>query len=410
MKIKTNSTKSLLILTLAILNLSACSNSSGQNSSSSNSLNDNINGVGTIIETSSEIKFDTLSELEILLSLPFTTIIENDDKTTDEINELLLANSKAMNLYMSKYAKYSNYISRYGFLCEYYNSFYLTQEDLVELDYLDEEMLNENIVFLYIKPSSIFDDVSYSGSSSSDIENYEIYTAYENLDGVHIANTTNEDFTMLILRAEFDLILDKYNFYYGEIKGIKENSSDHLEIIDLIRQQNNRDETQEYDVRYLFKDDKYAVATVSPKGDTRSVTQYILEKNENSWEVAIANVEKLSNFAVDINKILPNFNLELLKDCNIESFRGYIDRIDIEAVIDAMILSGAISEENRETDFATSSDDFIYVEFKTGEKFIGSKYLNDEVFTVYPIKDYTEAILLLEKLHRKPPLFIVKQY
>lgn len=397
MRYKTN----LFLIAIAMMfTLSSCAGQSNEET-----LENHSDLTGSTIDSSYEMKFDTLNEFDILFSLPFTQVLEDDHKTTQEIQEILLATSKATNDYVKKYAKYSTFISRYAFFCEHYNSFYLTQEDLVELEYLEENMVSENVVILYVKPSDIFDDVS-----SNESESFEIFTAYQNADGVHIANTTNGDFTSLIQRAEFDAVLDKYNFYFGEIVGIKENSDDHLEIIDLIRIQNNNDSDYNYDVRYLFKDDKYAVATVSPVSDTRSVTQYILMKNGDDWEMAIPNVEKLDGFASDINKQLQDFNLELLKNCELADFRGYIDRIDIEPIVDGMIVSGAISEENREISFATSCEDFIYIEFASGEKFIGSRYLNNGVFTVYPVKDFVEAILVLEGIHRKPPLFIVRQY
>ena len=105
------------------------------------------------------------------------------------------------------------------------------------------------------------------------------------------------------------MLLNKYEASHGAVTKLSPSMEEYERILNFIRvYEGNYDN---YYVRDIRMDKKYAVVTFSTRNTTSNVKQYVLVNEDGFWEVAISNLDVQSNLDYAINSVLPDFNFSI---------------------------------------------------------------------------------------------------
>lgn len=309
--------------------------------------------------------------------------------------------AKAVAELYERFEVYSVYVSNKGYLYEYSSQNFITMDDLFEMTELNQEYRGEDVLILYLRPS---DMARFSQLTVTSRNLLEIYTAYETMEGFVIYSP--EGYTGILHREDMQQLLQEYEYEHGQVKQVTYNSSDYEEMSYAIGAQYNG--PYSFDYRYLFMDDKYALAVVSPKDDTTDLSMFVLENANNMWFIVLQDIENASKHRQYINEQIPDFNLEIAPDYNLSSFMPYL-QADYSDVVRSMKLNMQITEEDEPLIYASGVSDFCCLEFDSGRRFVGSLE-TDGLWYVEEIRHYADGVMFLNQKSNRPPLFILKQY
>lgn len=158
---------------------------------------------------------------------------------------------------------------------------------------------------------------------------------------------------------------------YGEAVKLYQQDSGRQNILDAISSYSYSG--SEYYVRYLKADEKYAFALVSSKDDYQSVEQFLLEYQNNTWQVLL----QFSSYEDTIQRVSDNFpavNLDILPNYNVSDYNiKYLSGTTY--VIDQLIQDGFITTNGYESPdgdtvvYASWIQDYVCVEISSGRRF-----------------------------------------
>jgi len=327
------------------------------------------------------------------------------NKSMEEIRLLVDGVARAAQEFYVQFSPFSVYVTKYGYFFEYSSGQYIKTEDLVgeppyDLTSLDPAYAGESVLILYIKPSDL------SGFGHLDVESSEVlelFAAYETKEGFVIASVNNPG--GVLPREDLQAVLAKYDYAHGEPRTVVYGGDDYNKIMAALVKDAGIE--SDSDIRYLKQDDKYAVAIVSPKDDPTMVNQFILKKEKNDWSVAIYNYEIFDKHKAVINARLVDINLEMVPRDDLTVLRKYFKRSYID-VIGTMIMNSFVSPEDGAVVYQAGTNNFCYIIFESGRKFLG--YLNNDQWVMYEVETYDEAVETMNTLQKWPPTVILRQY
>ncbi|MDR2899687.1 MAG: hypothetical protein LBU94_05190 [Clostridiales bacterium] len=306
-----------------------------------------------------------------------------------------------MAMFYEKYSPTVAYISKNGYLYDSPAENYVFIDELSDLTEVDEEYLDESLMFFFLRPADLS---GFGDLRLSDSQELKIFTGYETKDGFAIA--ADKEQGGVISREDLKSVLDSYSWEHGDVRRIPFQTNEFESVIRELSAYNNEDEG--FDVRFMERDDKYISVVASPKGEPDMLRQYILEDTGDILVVRMDSIESYPNYRVEINKVLPDFNQDLLPDYNLNTVMKYI-QTDFQMVVDAMLEGGLITEDDLPVVFSTGTDDFSYIEFESGSRFVGHMEENNS-WKMYPVEDYDTAVTLMDSLDKNAPMYILKQY
>ncbi|MDR2938719.1 MAG: hypothetical protein LBV08_00180 [Clostridiales bacterium] len=324
----------------------------------------------------------------------------NENKSQAEIDATINAVLNAAVEYYGNYSEFTNFVTKNGFWFDNGVNSYISIQDLIGAELLENKYLDESICFLYLKPSDLELPASSSTGNSGDME---IFISYEIKSGFII--TSNNLPKTSITKEAHDKILGKYITEDSYSTRIYPSDENFEPIKASIQKYCSFDD--DIDFRSLIKDDRFATVIFSPKEKYTDVRSFILEKENNEWAVKIDNVAEFIKPYIEVNKRLINFNLELLPKYNLSQFVGGLQN-DYPQYVDYLKTQGYIDEEDGELVFFSSIDKFSYMEFSGGKKYLGN-FTDDGVFMLYPVQSIEEASITMLTLNENAPLFILRQ-
>jgi len=328
------------------------------------------------------------------------------DKSPGEIRLLVDGVAKAAQDFYAEFSAFSIYVTKYGYFFEYSSNQYIKTEDLTDPDPefaltdLNPAYADESVLILYLKPSDLS---GYPQLDVAESDALELFAAYETKEGFVIASVNNPG--GVLPREELYDVLEKYNYYHGEPRTVVYGGEDFNQIMSaLVREAGVESDS---DIRYLKQDDKYAVAIVSPKDDPTIINQFILQKENGRWTVVIFNYEIYDKHKAVINARLVDLNLDMVPRDDLTVLRKYLRR-NCTDIIGTMMMNSYVLDEDGAAVYQAGTNNFCYIIFESGRKFLG--YLNDDAWTMREVKNYEEAVEVMESLQRWPPIVILRQY
>ena len=332
------------------------------------------------------------------MSLPANNT--NFEKSLSEVWEIV---DEAVNTAGDYYAAYSEtvvFLTKNGYLFDNPAKAYVLFSDMDGLSNIDLKYLEENLRFFYLKPKDIF---QYSYLRVSESDRLKIFVGLETKEGFAIAAENEQG--GIINREDLMTVLDKYSWDHGEIRKIEFQSDEFEQVIKTLVSYTGHNNG--FDVRYVYRDNKYMCVVASPKGRPMEVSQYILQDTEDILIMEISEIETIDNYRKFINEQLPDFNQGLLPAYDLGNNLKYL-KDDFSDILEAMLEAGFIADYDSPYNcFASGTSDFVYFEFESGKRFVGN--LGDGTWKLYPIENDEMGRELMQSINKKAPVFIIKQ-
>lgn len=281
-------------------------------------------------------------------------------ETTRLTNNLISIASAGQADYKLNGAK-RGWMSKEGELYNYYDGKYITTDVLVTDGYLEKGLSPSDYKILLLNGSDL---AEIDGTTvSEDSMNFSVFAATKQSDKYLIASSTGKVGT--INAEDFRVLLAKYNQNHGKIVRLSSASAEYERILNYISLFEGR--FGEYYVREIRMDNKHAVVVFSNRTDTSDIKQYILENENNFWEVVFPNAQVEYYPITTINHYLPNFNIELLPAYTLASWRGSIVPEQGGAV--AALFSAKAISSSSEIVYQCATSTCAYVVLTNGKRY-----------------------------------------
>lgn len=332
--------------------------------------------------------------------------VSNPDlnKPMDEVWEMLDTIIVYINDYYDYYGETVEFISKNGYLFDVPARDYVFVEDLAGLLEFDNKYINESVLFLYLRPDDLngYGDLRVSESNA-----LKIFAAYETKEGFAIS--AKDEPGGIISIADLGKVLDKYSWEHGNITNFSIDSDKFEQIIKAIKsfEENSEDSELSYDIRHMLADNKYVDIIVSPVGNSERMGHYVLEFNGDIFEVKVHGIENQLNYKKFVNVTIPDFNTNLMPNYNLNVVTKHLQS-NFENITEMMRVNKLIEEKDFPVNFQSGTNDFIFLAFSSGRHFVG--HFEKGIWQMYPVETYGEAVMLLQGLDKKPPLFILKHF
>lgn len=210
------------------------------------------------------------------------------------------------------------WMSKNGKLYGYYSGGYITPSLLVKEGYLQSGLDTKGYEILLINGSDLD---RYSGTSlPSGSRKFCVFTAVKQNGKYLLASADGK--AGQISSGDYADLLAGYSQSHGSIGRLSSASAEYGRILNYIGLYEGK--FQDLYVREIRKDNKYASVTFSPASNAANVKQYILKNDNGFWEVVYPNVQMEAYPINEINKLIPDFNVEVLPKYNLAAWRNMI--------------------------------------------------------------------------------------
>ncbi|MCL2593491.1 MAG: hypothetical protein FWD82_09030, partial [Defluviitaleaceae bacterium] len=356
------------------------------------------NNPPTEIITELPIDLDNMDDNEEIaeeLPRPIDISVADTTKSMDEVMEMLENVVLAVNQYFDRYISSVAFVSKNGYLYDLPGRSYIVASDLLGLTDLNSQYSDENILFLYIRPSRL---EGYLDVNASPLENNEIalFAAFETAEGF-VFRHSNSSFFGIIERESLRNVLELYRWDHGAITKIP--YAEFSSVLSAIAEYEGFNGN--YDVRFMYRNDRYISVVLSKEGEHRNLQQHVLEDFNGQILMVESNLQSVQSHRVHINRVRPDFDLSLLPEYTISEFTRHIFDGFSEELSSVMLDRGIITEADLPVTFETGALDFVYIEFASGRNFLG--YFVDNVWEIALVEDYELMIRYMRTQVRRAP-------
>lgn len=282
-------------------------------------------------------------------------------ETTRQMNNLTaIANAGQMD-YKVNGAK-RGWFSKNGKLYSQYEARYITTDVLVEDGYLETGLTAGDYEILLINGSDLAEVEGASVPKES--MDFTVFAATKQSGKYLLASSAGK--AGQISESVYQQLLDRYSQSHGQIVRLSSTSAEYSRILNYISLFEGR--FDDYFVREIRRDDKYAVAVFSSRTDVANIKEYILQNDNNFWEVVVPNAQTEYYPLTAINRYVPDFNVELLPVYNLASWRGSITKEQSGAV--AALFSNHFIESASEITYQCSTASCSYVMLSNAKRYV----------------------------------------
>lgn len=304
-----------------------------------------------------------------------------------QVQSLTAVAAAAQTDYKTNGAK-RGWISKNGRLYGYYDKTYITPEMLVKEGYLESDYADNSYDILLINGSDL---AGYEGASvPGDSMDFGVFAAVKQSGKYVLASPSGKAGS--ISEESYASLLSAYNQSHGTIGRLSSASAEYERILNFISLYEGKFDS--YFVREITKDNKYAVVTFSTTANTAAVKQYVLKNDNNFWEVVYPNVQMDSYPITYVNRLVPDFNVSLLPNYNLASWKSYILPEQGGAV--AALFSGRYISSVSEIAYQCATADCAYFVMTDGSRY--AAYRVDDYWQARPVSsDNAAKNLFMEK-------------
>lgn len=280
------------------------------------------------------------------------------------------------------------WICKNGKLYAYYAGTYITTDTLVANGYLEKGLSSSSYDILLIRGSDL---AVYDGADvPEESMGLCVFAAMAQSDGKYlIASAAGK--AALISSSDYAKLLGGYSQNHGTISRLASSSSEYGQILGFIGLYEGQ--LEEYFVREIRKDGKYAVVTFSGKSNSADIKQHILRNDNNFWEVVYPNVQNQIYPVYSISKALPDFNPNMLPDYNVATWKPYMTSNQTGAV-NAMFASNYIKDTSQ-IYYQCGTSGFVYFVLQNGARYVAYREYDlwkvAHVASDYEAKNFIES-------------------
>lgn len=304
----------------------------------------------------------------------------------------------------------------------YYSEYYTKTRVITKNGYLFNYSANTQITVNYLVNEGLLDS-KYASSEISLVLMYGSDIANNGGSNIHMIGTDKNELTVFafmkhpsenkyiftsgsgsygtISDSSYNSIMSMYSMNNGTVQRLTPSSSEYDRILSCIRMYESKYE--QYFVRSITTDDKYAFVVLSGRANSATIREYILEYDNGIWEVVMDDLELESRLPVVVNKKLPDFNTSLLPKYSLRDYRGSM-LSDYTVVMDALTKAGYYVKDDTFYYFCGTTD-YCYMITDSGKRFLCKK--NGSTWDCYKVLDYYDALNRLESWSNNPPTFIL---
>lgn len=257
----------------------------------------------------------------------------------------------------------AGWISKNGKMYSYYTGNYITTDTLVESGYLEAGLSDTDYEILLV-----------NGRDVAQLLGVEVPQEY--LKFAVFASCKAEDGQVLLACAKDKIgrvssinylgLLTQYHQTHGQVGRLLSSSAEYSRILNFVGLYEGK--LEEFFVREIRKDDKYAVVTFSTRQNTANVKQHILRNDNDFWEVVYTDLQNVYHPLISVNRALPDFNLELLPSYHLYTWKNSLYQKN-DALLQALIQKKIIKEQS-EIYYQCGTNQYFYVVRKDGERFV----------------------------------------
>ena len=178
-----------------------------------------------------------------------------------------------------------------------------------------------------------------------------------------------------ISQADYTALLAEYNQSHGTVGRLSSAAAEYGRILNYIGLYEGKFE--DLFVREIRKDNKYASVTFSTAADSANIKQYILKNDNGFWEVVYPNVQMDAYPINAINKLVPDFNVEVLPKYNLAAWRNMV-KAEQGGAMAAMFSNYFITSKN-DIAYQCATASCAYFRLKDGSRYVA--YMNGEYWT-----------------------------
>lgn len=267
------------------------------------------------------------------------------------------------------------WMSKNGKLYGYYDGCYITPAMLVREGYLQSGLDTTGYEILLIEGSDL---AQYSGASVPSGSNSLCVFAAVKQNGKYLLASANGKAGQ-ISQEDYTALLAKYNQSHGTVGRLSSASAEYGRILNYICLYEGRFE--DFYVREIRKDNKYAVVVFSGTSNTANIKQYILKNDNGFWEVVYPNLQMDAYPIHAVNKLIPDFNVELLPKYNLAAWRNYVKAEQGGAV--AAMFSNYFITSKSQISYQCATANCAYFRLTDGSRYVA--YMNGEYWTAAPV-------------------------
>ena len=302
-------------------------------------------------------------------------------ENTMQLNNLKSVASAGQSAYNDLGTKLG-WICKNGKLYAYYTGQTVTTDTLVSNGYLESGLSADDYEILLVDGRDL---AEYEGAEvPAESMNLCVFAASKQSDGTYLLASAAGRAGQ-ISSVSYNRLLARYNQNHGTMGRLSSASAEYSRILNFVGLYEGS--LEDYFVREIRKDNKYAVVTFSSKKNTADVKQHVLRNDNNFWEVVYTNLQNVYYPVTSINRALPDFNPSLLPDYNLAVWKSYIVRRD-QSLVNTMISKRLITDESQ-IYYQCGTDQYFYMVLTNGSRYVAYKI--DGVWQITHVNSDYEA-------------------
>ena len=302
-------------------------------------------------------------------------------ENTMQLNNLKSVASAGQSAYNDLGTKLG-WICKNGKLYAYYTGQTVTTDTLVSNGYLESGLSADDYEILLVDGRDL---AEYEGAEvPAQSMNLCVFAASKQSDGTYLLASAAGRAGQ-ISSVSYNRLLARYNQNHGTMGRLSSASAEYGRILNFVGLYEGS--LEDYFVREIRKDNKYAVVTFSSKKNTADVKQHVLRNDNNFWEVVYTNLQNVYYPVTSINRALPDFNPSLLPDYNLAVWKSYIVRRD-QSLVNTMISKRLITDESQ-IYYQCGTDQYFYMVLTNGSRYVAYKI--DGVWQITHVNSDYEA-------------------
>lgn len=341
--------------------------------------------------------------LEPIISQSNQLAAQSDKKGNQEVLDSIWIGvddvAAAAQSYYSEFFSKTRLISKNGYL---YNK---AADTLIDVNYLcDSELLDSQyrngdyeILLLYGSDVARYSKLSIKESD----RDFAVFVAYHYDKSGQYFIASSKSTGGILEAQEYQELLRGYCQDHGSVNRLLPNTTEYDRILTFIKMYESK--FDQYYVRSILMDGKYAFVTLSPQISTADVKQYILMKENGLWEVVMDKLESEPRLIVAVNKKIPDFNISLLPKYSLYDYKNRM-KTGFTDIITLMIEEELI-EKPDEISYLAGTDQYCYGTTTAGEKYLFQQ--KGEQWSIFGVSSGDEAERRMAEQNKDAPVFIV---
>ena len=263
------------------------------------------------------------------------------------------------------------WMSKNGKLYGYYDGCYISPGMLVKEGFLESGLNTTDYEILLVNGNDV---ARYDGANvPSASKKLCVFAAVKQNNKYLLASADGKAGQISV--ENYAALLAKYNQSHGTVGRLSSGSAEYGRILNYIGLYEGKFE--DLFVREIRKDNKYASVTFSPAANSANIKQYILKNDDGFWEVVYPNVQ-MDPYPINaINKLVPDFNVEVLPKYNLAAWRNMV-KIEQGGAHAALFSNGLISSKSQIA-YQCATSSCAYFRLTDGSRCVA--YMNGEYWT-----------------------------